>query len=165
MCLSSKKDNLQPPLSSSLETPSIFPFTFSRVSCPLTSLLSFVVLHGGTVNSSRATSPLVRLVEEKQRWEAPDHLQEVSPSKLAVKFYSSCSGLDHHGIVLIGNGNLLVKSPVPTVSRRKSQSLWRCVGHHWDSVLAIIRFTVPQNCVIVWDTDNNTAPLIDGPLW
>ncbi|GFW71367.1 hypothetical protein TNCV_537851 [Trichonephila clavipes] len=29
--------------------------------------------HGGTLNSRRATSPLVRLVERKERWVAPDH--------------------------------------------------------------------------------------------
>ncbi|GFW25401.1 uncharacterized protein TNCV_3721291 [Trichonephila clavipes] len=28
---------------------------------------------GGTLNSRRAASPLVRLVEGKERWEAPDH--------------------------------------------------------------------------------------------
>ncbi|GFX57280.1 hypothetical protein TNCV_2965591 [Trichonephila clavipes] len=31
----------------------------------------------GTLNSRRTTSPLVRLVEGKERWEAPDHLQGV----------------------------------------------------------------------------------------
>ncbi|PRD23882.1 UNVERIFIED_CONTAM: hypothetical protein NCL1_45210 [Trichonephila clavipes] len=35
--------------------------------------------HGGTLNSCRATSPLVRLVAEKKRWEAPDHPQSVLP--------------------------------------------------------------------------------------
>ncbi|GFW80708.1 cullin-4A [Trichonephila clavipes] len=34
--------------------------------------------HGGTLNSRRAASPLVRFVEEK-RWEAPDHPQGVLP--------------------------------------------------------------------------------------
>ncbi|GFU33601.1 uncharacterized protein TNCV_1797941 [Trichonephila clavipes] len=29
--------------------------------------------HGGTLNSRRTACPLVRLVEEKERWEAPDH--------------------------------------------------------------------------------------------
>ncbi|GFU09306.1 uncharacterized protein TNCV_1586941 [Trichonephila clavipes] len=33
--------------------------------------------HGGTLNSRRAASPLVRLVEGKERWEAPDHSQGV----------------------------------------------------------------------------------------
>ncbi|GFU23257.1 uncharacterized protein TNCV_2559561 [Trichonephila clavipes] len=33
--------------------------------------------HGGTLNSRRAASPLVRLVEGKERWEAPDHTQGV----------------------------------------------------------------------------------------
>ncbi|GFV83758.1 uncharacterized protein TNCV_2555452 [Trichonephila clavipes] len=28
--------------------------------------------HGGTLNSRRATSPLVRLVDREERWEAPD---------------------------------------------------------------------------------------------
>ncbi|GFX24626.1 uncharacterized protein TNCV_3344061 [Trichonephila clavipes] len=31
--------------------------------------------HGGTLNSRRAASPLVRWVEGKERWEAPDHPQ------------------------------------------------------------------------------------------
>ncbi|GFW28335.1 uncharacterized protein TNCV_4640021 [Trichonephila clavipes] len=35
--------------------------------------------HGGTLNSRRAASPLVRLVEGEERWEAPDHLQGVLP--------------------------------------------------------------------------------------
>ncbi|GFX73753.1 uncharacterized protein TNCV_4290691 [Trichonephila clavipes] len=29
--------------------------------------------HGDTINSRRAASPLMRLVEEEERWEAPDH--------------------------------------------------------------------------------------------
>ncbi|GFT13549.1 uncharacterized protein TNCV_3830301 [Trichonephila clavipes] len=33
--------------------------------------------HGGTLNSCRAANPLVRLVEGKERWEAPDHPQDV----------------------------------------------------------------------------------------
>ncbi|GFW11290.1 HTH_Tnp_Tc3_2 domain-containing protein [Trichonephila clavipes] len=35
--------------------------------------------HGDTLNSRRAPSPLVRLVEEEERWEAPDHPQGVFP--------------------------------------------------------------------------------------
>ncbi|GFS69122.1 uncharacterized protein TNCV_4009841 [Trichonephila clavipes] len=35
--------------------------------------------HGGTLNSRRAASPLVRLVEGEESWEAPDHLQGVLP--------------------------------------------------------------------------------------
>ncbi|GFW85168.1 uncharacterized protein TNCV_3249081 [Trichonephila clavipes] len=31
--------------------------------------------HGGTLNSRRATSPLVWLVEGEERWEAPGHSQ------------------------------------------------------------------------------------------
>ncbi|GFV38002.1 uncharacterized protein TNCV_3626221 [Trichonephila clavipes] len=38
--------------------------------------------HGGTLNSRRAASPLVRLVEGEERWEAPDHPQR------ALRFYS-----------------------------------------------------------------------------
>ncbi|GFT76084.1 uncharacterized protein TNCV_1255641 [Trichonephila clavipes] len=34
--------------------------------------------HGGTLNSRRAASPLVRLVEEVERLEAPDHPQVFS---------------------------------------------------------------------------------------
>ncbi|GFX59639.1 uncharacterized protein TNCV_3754041 [Trichonephila clavipes] len=34
-------------------------------------------LYGGTLNSRRAASPLVRLVEGKERWEASDHPQRV----------------------------------------------------------------------------------------
>ncbi|GFW51901.1 uncharacterized protein TNCV_1188321 [Trichonephila clavipes] len=29
--------------------------------------------HGGTLNSNRATSPLVKFLEEEERWEALDH--------------------------------------------------------------------------------------------
>ncbi|GFU98033.1 uncharacterized protein TNCV_233091 [Trichonephila clavipes] len=32
---------------------------------------------GGTLNRRRATSSLVRLVEGEEKWEAPDHLQDV----------------------------------------------------------------------------------------
>ncbi|GFW94387.1 uncharacterized protein TNCV_1433221 [Trichonephila clavipes] len=35
--------------------------------------------HGGTLNSRRAASPLVRLVEGEERWEAPDQPQGVLP--------------------------------------------------------------------------------------
>ncbi|GFU21534.1 uncharacterized protein TNCV_3827391 [Trichonephila clavipes] len=35
--------------------------------------------HGGTLNSRRAASPLVRLVEGEERWEASDHPQSVLP--------------------------------------------------------------------------------------
>ncbi|GFW99804.1 uncharacterized protein TNCV_3420331 [Trichonephila clavipes] len=35
--------------------------------------------HGGTLNSRRVASPLVRLVEGEERWEASDHPQSVLP--------------------------------------------------------------------------------------
>ncbi|GFX95417.1 uncharacterized protein TNCV_3684691 [Trichonephila clavipes] len=35
--------------------------------------------HGGTLNSRRATCPLVRLVEGEERWEDTDHPQGVLP--------------------------------------------------------------------------------------
>ncbi|GFV32022.1 uncharacterized protein TNCV_1195541 [Trichonephila clavipes] len=35
--------------------------------------------HEGTLNSRRAASPLVRLVEEEERWEASEHPQSVFP--------------------------------------------------------------------------------------
>ncbi|GFX85005.1 uncharacterized protein TNCV_4998341 [Trichonephila clavipes] len=35
--------------------------------------------HGVTLNSCRAASPLVRLVEGEESWEAPDHRQGVLP--------------------------------------------------------------------------------------
>ncbi|GFY11828.1 uncharacterized protein TNCV_1530201 [Trichonephila clavipes] len=35
--------------------------------------------HGGTLNSRRAASPLVRFVEGEERWEAPNHPQGVLP--------------------------------------------------------------------------------------
>ncbi|GFS54911.1 uncharacterized protein TNCV_3576251 [Trichonephila clavipes] len=35
--------------------------------------------HGGTLNSRRAASPLVRLVEGEERWETSDHPQSVLP--------------------------------------------------------------------------------------
>ncbi|GFW25559.1 uncharacterized protein TNCV_1308201 [Trichonephila clavipes] len=35
--------------------------------------------HGGTLNSRRAASPLVRFVEGEERWEASDHPQSVLP--------------------------------------------------------------------------------------
>ncbi|GFV80960.1 hypothetical protein TNCV_2269441 [Trichonephila clavipes] len=38
--------------------------------------------HGGTLNSRRAKSPLVRLVAGYERWKAPDPPPGCSPSKL-----------------------------------------------------------------------------------
>ncbi|GFY21841.1 uncharacterized protein TNCV_1169851 [Trichonephila clavipes] len=35
--------------------------------------------HLSTLNSRHATSPLMRLVEREDRWEALDHLQDVLP--------------------------------------------------------------------------------------
>ncbi|GFU59362.1 uncharacterized protein TNCV_4198801 [Trichonephila clavipes] len=35
--------------------------------------------HGGTLNSRPAASPLVRLVEVEEKWEAPDHFKGVLP--------------------------------------------------------------------------------------
>ncbi|GFS65391.1 uncharacterized protein TNCV_2451931 [Trichonephila clavipes] len=35
--------------------------------------------HEGILNSRRAANPLVRLVEEEERWEAPDHPQDCLP--------------------------------------------------------------------------------------
>ncbi|GFW96811.1 cullin-4A [Trichonephila clavipes] len=35
--------------------------------------------HGGTLNSLRAVSSLMRLVEVEERWEAPDNLHVVLP--------------------------------------------------------------------------------------
>ncbi|GFY35210.1 hypothetical protein TNCV_5045841 [Trichonephila clavipes] len=44
--------------------------------------------HGGTLNSLRAASPLVRLVEGEERWEAPDNSQGV----LSQNCYSKAFG-------------------------------------------------------------------------
>ncbi|GFW51819.1 hypothetical protein TNCV_1187511 [Trichonephila clavipes] len=35
--------------------------------------------YGGTLNSRRAASPLVKLVKEEKRWETPDHSQGILP--------------------------------------------------------------------------------------
>ncbi|GFY32098.1 uncharacterized protein TNCV_2622351 [Trichonephila clavipes] len=35
--------------------------------------------HGGTLNSRQAASPLVRVVEGEERWEASDHPQSILP--------------------------------------------------------------------------------------
>ncbi|GFV61921.1 hypothetical protein TNCV_4107251 [Trichonephila clavipes] len=40
--------------------------------------------HGGTISSRRAASPLARLVEEEERWVAPD-LPQVSSLKIGVE--------------------------------------------------------------------------------
>ncbi|GFU02425.1 transposable element Tc1 transposase [Trichonephila clavipes] len=48
--------------------------------------------HGGSLNSRRAASPLVRLVEEKERWEAPGH-PRCPPLKLGFKRTKSYSHL------------------------------------------------------------------------
>ncbi|GFS81152.1 uncharacterized protein TNCV_1224021 [Trichonephila clavipes] len=38
-----------------------------------------VLRQGVTLNSHRTASPLMRLVEEEERWETPDHLQDILP--------------------------------------------------------------------------------------
>ncbi|GFX19112.1 uncharacterized protein TNCV_3012561 [Trichonephila clavipes] len=52
--------------------------------------------HGDTVNSSRVASPLVRLVEGEEMWEASDHLQSVLPQHLA-KTYCHLYGAQSYG--------------------------------------------------------------------
>ncbi|GFW60136.1 hypothetical protein TNCV_1389491 [Trichonephila clavipes] len=41
--------------------------------------------HGITLNISRAASPLVRLVEKEEKWEALDQLQDVLPQNWGDK--------------------------------------------------------------------------------
>ncbi|GFW57837.1 uncharacterized protein TNCV_2927561 [Trichonephila clavipes] len=41
--------------------------------------------HGGTLNNRRAASPLVRLVEGEERWEAPDHTPRVFSLKIGLE--------------------------------------------------------------------------------
>ncbi|GFX35551.1 hypothetical protein TNCV_103581 [Trichonephila clavipes] len=57
--------------------------------------------HAGTLNSRRAASPLVRLVEVEERWEAPDPLPpRVFSLKLGwnrVKSYCPLSGAQGYG--------------------------------------------------------------------
>ncbi|GFW29880.1 hypothetical protein TNCV_3937471 [Trichonephila clavipes] len=48
--------------------------------------------HEVTLNSRRATSPLVRLLEGEERWEVPDNLQ-VSASKSGWKRAKTCCHL------------------------------------------------------------------------
>ncbi|GFX54869.1 hypothetical protein TNCV_3317861 [Trichonephila clavipes] len=38
--------------------------------------------HGDTLNTRQATSPLMRLVEGEERWEAPDHRKGILPKNL-----------------------------------------------------------------------------------
>ncbi|GFU87397.1 hypothetical protein TNCV_2716821 [Trichonephila clavipes] len=56
--------------------------------------------HGGTLNSRRAASPFVRLVEAEDRWEAPDPHPQCSPSKLGwnrAKSYYHLYGAQGYG--------------------------------------------------------------------
>ncbi|GFW09752.1 hypothetical protein TNCV_868141 [Trichonephila clavipes] len=56
--------------------------------------------HEGTLNSRRAASPLVRLVEGDERWEAPDPPPRFSLSKLEwnrAKSYCHLPGLHQDG--------------------------------------------------------------------
>ncbi|GFT67522.1 uncharacterized protein TNCV_2361231 [Trichonephila clavipes] len=48
-------------------------------SIPEGAILIYADGPGGTLNNLRAASPLVMLVEGKERWMAPDHLQGVLP--------------------------------------------------------------------------------------
>ncbi|GFY22097.1 uncharacterized protein TNCV_3297411 [Trichonephila clavipes] len=59
--------------------------------------------HRGTLNSHRAASPLVKLVEEKERWEAPNH-PRYSPSKWGeteLNHSVTCMGSSLQCIVVI----------------------------------------------------------------
>ncbi|GFV84272.1 hypothetical protein TNCV_1591311 [Trichonephila clavipes] len=50
---------------------------------------------GGTPNSRRAASPLLRLVEGEERWKTPDHPPGCTPSKLGcnrAKLYCHLHG-------------------------------------------------------------------------
>ncbi|GFW49022.1 uncharacterized protein TNCV_3902201 [Trichonephila clavipes] len=52
--------------------------------------------HECTLNSRRAASPLVRLVEGEERRDAPDHLQGVLPlnwGETELNSYVTCMGL------------------------------------------------------------------------
>ncbi|GFS77203.1 uncharacterized protein TNCV_3757991 [Trichonephila clavipes] len=56
--------------------------------------------HGGTLNSRRATSPLVRLVEGGERWEASGHPQSVLPLNwggIEPKLYCHLFGAQSYG--------------------------------------------------------------------
>ncbi|GFU67590.1 hypothetical protein TNCV_1643391 [Trichonephila clavipes] len=45
--------------------------------CGFIAFIAFVA--GGTLNSHRVASPLVKLVEGEEKWKVPDHLQSVLP--------------------------------------------------------------------------------------
>ncbi|GFX62648.1 hypothetical protein TNCV_4868081 [Trichonephila clavipes] len=56
--------------------------------------------HGGTLNSRRATSPLVLLGGGVEKWEAPDPPPGCSPSKLewnGAKSYCHLYGVQGYG--------------------------------------------------------------------
>ncbi|GFX90647.1 uncharacterized protein TNCV_3194651 [Trichonephila clavipes] len=46
--------------------------------------------HGATLNSRRAASPLVRLVEGEERWEDPDHPQVALPQNWCETKLNRC---------------------------------------------------------------------------
>ncbi|GFS86101.1 hypothetical protein TNCV_1583471 [Trichonephila clavipes] len=60
--------------------------------------------HGGTLNSRRAASPLMRLVEGEERWEPPYPPSGCSPSKLGwsspVDGEYSRKPLSRHGVIM-----------------------------------------------------------------
>ncbi|GFV02033.1 hypothetical protein TNCV_2648821 [Trichonephila clavipes] len=58
------------------------------------------LLHGGTLNSRRAATPLMRLVDRGEKWEIPDPSPGCSPSKLGwnrVKSYCHLYGVQGYG--------------------------------------------------------------------
>ncbi|GFW01949.1 uncharacterized protein TNCV_1148291 [Trichonephila clavipes] len=59
--------------------------------------------HGGTLNSRRAASPLVRLVEKEDRWEAPDHPQGVLPKNWGGTEQNRTFTYMGYGFVLLNN--------------------------------------------------------------
>ncbi|GFY24279.1 uncharacterized protein TNCV_1013281 [Trichonephila clavipes] len=82
--------------------------------------------YGGTLNSRRAVSPLVRLVEGEERWEAPDHLQVVEPlgiprgvSEFTTVVLYSLSTIFHRGTLKCSHGKAYEKSNhVPDIERK-----------------------------------------------
>ncbi|GFY02854.1 hypothetical protein TNCV_3507341 [Trichonephila clavipes] len=77
--------------------------------------------HGGTLNNRRATNPLVKLVEGKERWEAPDHPQAwleriaiLAPMKPKRRFSGKCDEPTTTCMVLKATANRKVSlSPLP----------------------------------------------------
>ncbi|GFW55086.1 uncharacterized protein TNCV_2787011 [Trichonephila clavipes] len=71
-------------------------------------------MHGGILNIRRVASPLVRLEEGEERWEASDHLQGVLPQNWLARL-SSHESIADAGVDDLPLGRSCIKAPLHAI--------------------------------------------------